>query len=176
MARIILTWFGGMNFGSGLRFLASLTDPYLNWWRNKLNLRVGVLDLSPLAGIAALSVAQTICTSIARQGSISLGIIVAVIISAGWSIISTIVGFCLVALILRLIAYIMNVNMFSPFWRVVDTIASPLQRNIVRIFFGNKMLPFFTMFLIAAGALTLVLIAGNLLRGFLVMLLINVPL
>ncbi|MCL2761614.1 MAG: YggT family protein [Treponema sp.] len=159
--RIILTWFSHMQRGRFVEFISRITDPYLNWWRQKFNLRVGVLDISPIVAMAALSVLQTICSTIAIQGRISLGIILAVCLSAIWSAASFVLGFCLLVLVLRFVAYIGNSNMYAPFWSIVDTISRPLLYRINRIIFGNRQVRFVTGIIASAAVLIVVWIGGR---------------
>ena len=140
--RILMTWFSHVRSGRVVNFLTRITDPYLNWWRDKLGLRVGFLDLSPLAGMAVLSVLQTICSHISRQGRISLGIILGVCLSALWSAVSFLLGFCVIILVLRLIGYFINANIYNHFWRVVDTISRPLLYHVNRIIFGKRLVSY----------------------------------
>ena len=163
LIRIILTWFGPIHYRKPILFLAAITDPYLNWWRQKLNLRAGTLDLSPIAAMAALSVLQTICSAAAIEGRISLRIILSVCFNALWSAISFILGFCLIVLVLRFIAYMINSDMHSTFWRVVDSISRPLLYRINRMIFGKRLVNFTTGIIVAIIALAVVWIAGGLL-------------
>jgi YggT family protein len=151
--RIMLTWFGSTRYSGPVQFLSRVTDPYLDWWRRKLNLRMGFLDLSPLAAMAALSVAQTICSSIARQGRISLGTILAVCLSAVWSAASFILGFFIVVLVLRLFAYFSNRNMYGPFWQAIDSISRPLLYRINRIIFGKRIVQYMISILASIAVL-----------------------
>jgi len=138
--RIMLTWFSHVPSAKPLEILARITDPYLNWWRGKLGLRIGYIDLSPLVGILALSVVQTIFTVISQQGRISVGIILGVSLSALWSAVSFLLGFCAIILALRFIGYLINANIYRPFWRAINTIAQPIQYRISRIIFGKKII------------------------------------
>jgi YggT family protein len=142
--RIILTWFPGAQHSGPARMLARITDPYLNWWRVNFPLRAGFLDLSPLVAMAALSVVQNICARIAQQGRVSLGIILAVCLRALWSTMEFLIGFCIIILVLRLIAYFCSANMYSPFWQVIDSISRPLLYRINRILFGRRIVGFKT--------------------------------
>jgi len=159
--RIFLTWFSGAEFGRPVEILARITDPYLDWWRRRLNLRAGYLDLSPIAAMAALSVAQTICSAIAQTGRITLGLMLVVCLSALWSAVSFILGFCIVVLVLRLIAYIINANMFGTFWRVIDSISNPLMYRINRIIFRNRLVHFTTSIIVSILVLTVLWIGGS---------------
>ncbi|MDR2575163.1 MAG: YggT family protein [Treponema sp.] len=159
--RIILTWFSGGEFGKPMEVLARITDPYLDWWRRRLNLRAGYLDLSPIVAMAALSVAQTICSAIAQTGRFTLGLLLAVCLSALWSAVSFLLGFCLVVLILRLIAYFINADMFGIFWRVIDSISRPLLYRVSRIIFGRRIIHFSTSIIITILVLTALWIGGK---------------
>jgi len=157
--RIILTWFAHVRYSKPVQILSGITDPYLNWWRSKLNLRVGVLDLSPIVGITFLSVAQTLCARISYHGKITLGVVIGLVLIALRSIILFILGFCFVILVLRFIAYKANFNIYSPFWQVIDTISKPLLYRINRIVFGKRLIRFSTAIITAIIALALLWIA-----------------
>jgi len=159
--RIILTWFSGAEFGRPVEILARITDPYLDWWRRRLNLRAGCLDLSPIAAMAALSVAQTICSAIAQTGRITIGLMLVVFLSALWSAVSFILGFCIIVLVLRLIAYIINADMFGTFWRVIDSISNPLMYRVSRIIFRNRLVHFTTGIIVSILVLTVLWIGGS---------------
>jgi YggT family protein len=175
--RIILTWFPDTGYSRLAQFLSRITDPYLDWWRRKLNLRVGVLDISPLAGILALSVAQNITSSIARQGSISLGFILAIVISAVWSAASFILAFCIIALVLRLFAYITNKNIYNgQFWQIIDIVTRPLMYRINRIIFGNKIVSYTAGIIVSIAALVVLWILGRFVISLLTSMLMGLPL
>jgi YggT family protein len=158
--RIILTWFSG-TFGRPAEILAVITDPYLDWWRQRLNLRAGYLDLSPIAAMAALSVAQTVCSAIAQTGRFSLGLLLAVCLSALWSAVSFLLGFCLIVLVLRLIAYLINADMFGTFWRVIDSISKPVMYRVSRIIFGKRIVRFSTSIIFSILVLTALWLGGK---------------
>jgi len=174
--RIIFTWFSGDQFSGPMEVLSRITDPYLDWWRQRLNLRAGYLDLSPIVAMAVLSVAQTICSAIAQTGRFSIGLLLAVCLSALWSAVSFLLGFCLVVLVLRLIAYVINANLFGTFWRVIDSISNPLQYRISRIIFGKRIIRFSTSIIISIFIFTALLVGGNILIRFVSDLLFRFPL
>jgi YggT family protein len=168
--RIILTWFSGANYGRPLQLLAQITDPYLNWWRQRFRLQAGILDLTPLAAMAALSVVQTVFAAIARQGRISPAIIIIVCLNALWSVVSFILGFCILVLALRLFAYFINANMFSHFWQIVDAISRSMLYSINSIIFRKRIVSFFTGIISAIAVLIVAMAAGR----FIVMQLIGI--
>jgi YggT family protein len=157
--RIMLTWFSGISSNRAVALLEGITDPYLNWFRRFTGLRVASLDLSPIAAIAVLSVVNTIFVTIGRQGRISLGFILAIILSALWSALSFALGFCTIVLGLRLIAYITNQNVYGSFWRIVDTISQPIRYRVERIIFRGRLVHLQTG-LITSTAVLLILWIG----------------
>ena len=173
--RIMLTWFSNAPYGKPVQILAAITDPYLNWWRQRLNLHAGALDLSPIVAMAALSIVQTICSTIADQGRISLGIILAVCLFALWSAAAFILGFCVIILALRFIGYMCNSNMYSTFWRIIDSISQPLQYRINRIIFGRRLVRFTTGLIVSIVALVVAWVGGGLIVGLLTGLLLRLP-
>ena len=174
--RIILTWFSGIPSGRLMDFLSRITDPYLNWWRQKFPFRVGHFDFSPLMGIVTLSVAQTVCSMAYRQGKITLGIILAVCLSALWSVISFLLTLSIIILVLRLIAYFTNASIYSPFWQVVDQFSRPLLYRINRIMFGRKLVDYKVGIFSAIAALALLRIGGGIGIQKLTALLVGLPL
>jgi YggT family protein len=159
--RIIITWFGNAQYSRPAQLLGRITDPYLDWWRRTFPLKAGILDLSPLLGMAALSVAQTICSSIARRGKITIGTILAVCLSALWSAAAFILGFCFIVLVLRLIAYVTNSNTYSPFWQAIDSISRPLLYRINRIFFGRKIPGYMTSIIVSLAVCAALWLVGG---------------
>ena len=173
--RIIITWFSQGVPSKPVEFLSRLTDPYLNWWRKILKLRIGVLDLSPLAGIAALSILQRMLYYLAGEGRVSLGIFLAMILVSAWSIIGFILGFCTLLLVIRFIGYITNRNMYSHFWRLIDTITQPILYRLNRIIFGNRIPEFKKGILLSALLLGVVWIGGGFIIPYIARFLSKLP-
>jgi YggT family protein len=174
LIRIMLTWFGKTQFGKPAEILGRVTDPYLDWWR-RFPLRAGFLDLSPILGMAALSLVQTIFSTIAYYGSISLGIILAIALSSLWSVVSFFLGFFILVLALRLFAYLTNRNIYSGFWRIIEAIAQPVLYRISRIIFGNRLVNYRAGMIVSIAVLLALMIAGKFAVGLAVGLLIRLP-
>jgi YggT family protein len=157
--RIILTWFSGVNYGRPVEFLRRITDPYLNWFRRFRFLRMANLDLSPIAALAALSVAHNIFVTLSDYGRITLGFILAMVVSVLWSAASFILLFLLIVLVLRFVAYLTRRNVYgaySPidaFWRVVDSLSRPVIYRINRIIFRNRLVRYHTGLLTSIAVL-----------------------
>jgi YggT family protein len=167
--RVMLTWFPGAQHGRAAGLLSSVTDPYLNWFHRFTFLRVANMDLSPLAGIAILSVANNIFLTVARFGRITVGIVLSLLCSAIWSVASFVLIFFVVVLALRLAAYLTNRDVYHGFWRVVDQVSAPILYRINRILFGKRLVRYITG-ISSALAVLVVLRIG---LGFLVRLGLN---
>ena len=174
--RIIISWFSRSYYSRPVDLLCRITDPYIDWWRKTLNLRLGFLDLSAIVAIAALSVLRSILSSISHYGKIGVGIILGIILMAVWSIISFILGFCLIVLILRLFAYITNRNIYTSFWKIVESISQPLLYKSNRLIFGNKIGSYLKGILITILIMTAIWIGGGYLIPLIVNLLLSLPL
>jgi YggT family protein len=180
--RIILSWFSGGVFsqdnrpGSLYGFLCSICDPYLNWFRRFRLFRNSAIDFSPLIALAALSFAHNIFLSWGQIGRISITMVLILFLQAVWSILSWVLGFFIVILILRMIAFLANSNIYSPFWRFVDFISQPILYRISRIFFPTRITGY--LFRIIFSIVVLIVL-GVIVRGivqFASMLLIQLPL
>jgi len=136
--RILLTWFRGVDFGKPYVFLCSICDPYLNWFRRFRIFRNSSIDFSPLIALAVLSVVHSILLSWGMTGRISIAGILVMLLNALWTVLSWVLGFFIVILFLRMIAFLGNSNIYSPFWRFIDFIAQPVIYRISRIFFPTR--------------------------------------
>jgi len=173
--RIIITWFSGNVAGKPVNFLARITDPYLDWWRRNLNLRLGFLDLSPIAAIAFLSLVQNLLYSFVRIEKITVGNILAIILLSLWPIVSFILGFCLILILLRFIAYLTNRDMYGTFWRIIDAITQPLLYRTNRIIFGDKITGYVKGVIISFLVLAAIWLGGKLIIPQIAKLLVKLP-
>jgi YggT family protein len=172
--RVMLSWFNAPSLGRPAELLTRITDPYLDWWRRFPILRTGFIDLSPIAAMAVLSMVQTTCGIAVRYGRISLGILLTIVLQAIWSILSFVLGFFIIVLLLRLIAYLSSRNIYSAFWRIVDSISQPVLYRITRIFYRRRLINYLAGIILSIGVLAALGIGGHilviLLSGFLLRL------
>ncbi|MDR0322308.1 MAG: YggT family protein [Treponema sp.] len=173
--RIILSWFADSVSGKPVEILSRITDPYLDWWRRNINLRIGFLDFSAVVALVFLSVIQSILLTLAAAERITLGNILAIVLSSVWSIVSFIILFFIIIIILRAIAYITSRDIYSPFWNTINTISQPVMYRMNRIIFGNKTGNYMTGMLVTLLLLIVLLVGGKMLMPFLVNLLYNLP-
>ena len=173
--RIMISWFAGAAAGKPVDILSRITDPYLNWWRQNLKLQLGFMDFSPVAGIVFLSILQSILYTLARSNGITLGIILSIILTSVWSIVSFVIGFWFLVIVLRMIAYFTNRDVYSGFWRVVDSVSQPLLYRLNRIFFGNRIVGYLKGMIVSSLALAVVRVGGGYAVPYLAGLLVNLP-
>jgi YggT family protein len=177
LIRILVSWFSGRDYYSGpVELLGRITDPYLNWWRNVLNLHIGFMDFSPIVAIAVLSMLRSIIYSISTYEQITIGIILAIVLASAWSIVSFILGFFIIVLIIRIFAYLTNRDTFSPFWRVVDSISQPILYKTNRIFFRRKIPSYMRGIIVSTLALALIWVLGGYIMPIFAKLLAGLPL
>jgi len=150
--RIILTWFAGMDYGGFQEVLAKITDPYLDWFRRFPALRMGYLDLSPIVALGVLSLFNRVLNTLAAYGTISIGIILALILQAVWGAVSFFLGFLIIVLILRLIAHLLRLGSNS-FWRIIESISQPVLYRINRFIFRSRIVIITTSIIISLAVL-----------------------
>ena len=167
--RIMLTWFSGAQYGKAADLLRQVTDPYLNWFRRFSFLRVANMDLSTIAAMAALALANTVFFTLARVGRITLGIMLSALCSVIWSALSFILNVFIIILALRLAAYLTNRDVYHGFWRVVDQVSAPVLYRINRIVFGRRLVRYMTGIVVSLGVLLILRIG----LGFLARLGLN---
>jgi YggT family protein len=158
--RIILSWFGNMVGGKAVDVLNRITDPYLDWWRQKLPLKIGNFDFSVIPAIVFLSFIQNIFRVLSTADRITIGFLLSQILFSIWNIISVIIGFFIIIIIIRLIGYLINSNIYSPFWSVIDSLTQPILYSINRIFFGKKIGGYLKGIILSLIFLILILVGG----------------
>lgn len=173
--RIIITWFSGSNFGRPYEILTSITDPYLNYFRQFSFLKFGMMDFSPIAGILLLVIIMNVLNTISSYGSITFGLILAIITGSIWSAVNFLITFFIMLIIIRLITGMLNATRQSSLMTTIETIISPVTNFVYYKIFKNNNITYTTC-LAASGAILLVLlISGNALISYLGNFLGNLP-
>jgi YggT family protein len=158
--RIMLSWWSGVTFGRVYEFLKDITDPYLLWFRRFRFLRLGNIDLSPIAALAVLAIANNLALVMGNSGRITLGFVFALALQVVWSAVSFVLGFFAVIIGLRLLAYVIRANIYRPFWQIVGSISEPVLYRINRIIF-RRPVSFVRSMVIAIAVLAgLILLMG----------------
>ena len=168
--RIVLTWFQSDDFGQISGFLARITDPYINWFRQFSFLQIAGMDLSVIAALISLWIIRSVVVNVAYAGTISFGMILAIIVNAVAGALFFFLTLFLILAVIRVIGSLFGANTALRFWIVLDQILEPLVHRVVTPFSGEKFVSYQNA-LIIFGAIDLVAI---LLGRFVVALLVGV--
>lgn len=161
--RIILTWIPNLNYSKFGQLLASICDPYMNYFRNIRFLRIGNMDFSPVLSIGLLVVASNLLSTLAVTGQLKIGYLIASIISMIWSILASILNFLIILLIIRVIALFVSKGN-STFWYSLDKTLNPVVYKVAGIFRGrNTFMTQKTAYVITIVTIFVLRIAGNIL-------------
>ncbi|MBO5125898.1 MAG: YggT family protein [Spirochaetaceae bacterium] len=161
--RIILTWIPNLNYSKFGQLLASICDPYMNYFRNIRFLRIGNMDFSPVLSIGLLVVASNLLSTLAVTGQLKIGYLIASIISMIWSILASILSFLIILLIIRVIALFVSKGN-STFWYSLDKTLNPVVYKVAGIFRGrNTFMTQKTAYVITIVTIFVLRIAGNIL-------------
>jgi len=173
--RVILTWFSWERNSAFMSFLCSITDPYLNWFRRFPFLKTGYIDFSPIAALGILSLVNRVFAILAAYGTISLGIILALVLQLFWGVVSFILGFSIIILVLRLVAQYAAKNSSNSFWRIIDGLSQPVLYRVNRLLFRSRIVSFKTGLLISIACLGAVYFILRILVAFLSGMLAKMP-
>lgn len=173
--RILLTWFQGADFGRVTEILARITDPYIAWFRRFDFLRIGGVDLSVIAALVTLWIVRSIAINIAYTGSVTFGIILAIVLNAVAGVFFFFLTLFLFLAVIRLLGSIFGANTSLRFWIVVDQLIEPLVHRVVSPFARGKSVSYQNA-LIIFGVIDLVaLLLGRFLVSLLSGLLQSLP-
>jgi YggT family protein len=136
--RILLTWFPRVSYSSFARFLANVCDPYLNIFRKLTFLRINYVDFSPAVAIIVMSGVSSIAGSFAAGQIVTVGRILAAVVSVCGSIVSSILSFLILLVIIRLIVQIFAPHSTFQLWYSLDQMLHPLFDRVSGIFGGQQ--------------------------------------
>lgn len=138
---IVLTWIPGAKFTKFGRFIASATDPYLNFFSRFNFLRIGNIDFSPIISIGLLSVVSSILSGIQSSGRIWFGGILSTIILMLWNIISSIMSIFFLLVLIRWIVLIVQKGRtsFDSGWNQVDQLLNKFTYKVASTFTKSSM-------------------------------------
>jgi len=173
--RIMLTWFQGPSLGRPMQILIAVTEPYLALFRRIPALRTDRIDFSPIIALIVLVILQNITSTIARLGTISIGIVLGLIISALWSAISFLLLFFIILIVVRIIGWLLNANSVSPIWQTLDLILHPIVYRVSNLFSGGRPLTYPLGLAITGGTFLVASLVLRFVIKLLVSFLMNLP-
>jgi YggT family protein len=136
--RILLTWFPSVSYSSFARFLANVCDPYLNIFRKIAFLRINYVDFSPAVAIIVMSGVSSIARSFAAGQIVTVGRILAAVVSVCGAIVSSILVFLILLVIIRLIVQIFAPHSTFQLWYSLDRMLHPWFDRVSGIFGGKQ--------------------------------------
>jgi len=176
--RIILSWFRTVDENNQLiRIVRKITDPYLSLFRGIKFLKLGMFDLSPMAGIVLLVIVQVILTyieeAIRRDFPITFVLIIIAVLSVLWQSIAWILMLLIILCLIRAGSLFFVNNPSGRFWHVLDMIVQPISNGLEKIV--RRDLKYTQALLISALVLIVFRFAGEFLITQLFNLLLQIP-
>ena len=137
--RVIFAWLRPNMFNPIVRFVYSLTDPYLKMFAGIKFLRVGSIDFTPLLAFYLLYLLQELSYKVILTGYFSLELLISLIIVLLFRFVYFILFIFIVAVGLRFIFEIIGLRVNNVFVSIVYSISEPAirpLRNYLRL--GNS--------------------------------------
>lgn len=176
MIRVMLTWFRAAQSHQVFRYLAVITDPYINWFRRFSVLKFGMMDFSPIIAFVILGFVINIANSIATYGKITVGIILALLVNGIWSILSFILVLLIILTIIRILgATVARSGFIAQMSSGIDSIIEPITSWVRRTIFRNKFTPYTTQLGISLAILIALNIGGRFIFNYLTRLAAGLP-
>lgn len=175
--RVMLSWFQRSVSGRPWELLVRVTEPYLAPFRRLSFLRVGLLDLSPIAAVLVLVVALDLVGTLQQFGRLTVGILLAALAGALWSGVSLLIVLFLIILVILILSFRRAAG--SPLVRAMAALVQPLVEfvslRVVRVFSPRKPLGGLQALLVTALLLIVLLIGGRALVSLLRVALLRLP-
>jgi YggT family protein len=131
--RIVLTWFRASLYGRPWQLLERATEPYLALFRRVSLLRQGLFDFSPVVAILLIVVALDLVNELLLYGQLTLGFVLASLVSALWSGVSFLLLLFAVVGVVRLAGFWARIARNPGLWRALDMIVQPMVSWVSRL-------------------------------------------
>jgi YggT family protein len=135
---VFFSWVPSLVNTKGGRLIARFTDPYLDLFHGIELFRTPNVDFSPIVALAVLSVVNNLFMTLSYAVRITFGFILSLILDAGWSAISFLLGFFLVIVLVRTIGFIARIATLHPLWQILDGIINPLLFKVNRLIYRGR--------------------------------------
>jgi YggT family protein len=175
----MLAWLRRSSAGRAWELLVQVTEPYLSLFRRLRFLRIGPLDLSPLAAILVLVMGLDLVSALQTYGRLTLGAFLAAFTGALWSGVSFLVMLFLILVGIVFLTISFRRGTGSPLVRALSDLIHPVialvGRAAVRLFSLRRPLGEVPLLLLSAVLLITVLIGGRALIFMLQSALLGLP-
>ena len=173
--RIVLTWFQGMIYSKAFHYLAAVTEPYLALFYRLKFLRRGIFDFTPIAAILVLVIILDMLSALIYTGRLTLGYVLAAMVTALWSGVSFILLLFLVIGSIRILIIAFRRGSDSPSLKVFDIMIQPVVAFVMRIVKLGKRAGYTQYLLLTVGFLLVFWLLGRFLVSELVSLFRSLP-
>jgi len=142
--RVMLSWFPGAEYSKFGQVLSQMCDPFLNLFRRFRFLRFSSFDFTPAIALCVLMALQSFFASLSTGAGFRVSTILAMLLMLLANIITSLIGFILLIIVIRLVAYLIVGDGKSSYsiWTVVDRSLSPLIFRIAGLVFRNSSISF----------------------------------
>ncbi|MEL3906268.1 MAG: YggT family protein [Treponema sp.] len=139
LIRILMSWVPSITYSPVGQFLASLCDPYLNWFKRFKFTQIGMVDFSPVLALGTLSIVSEFFSTFIRTGQVSLwGLFISFILMV-WSFVGFVLNLLMIFLIIRLLYDIFSSSNTSQFWYTLDRFLNPVISKTTGMFSSKPM-------------------------------------
>ena len=179
MLRIMLSWFRRTGDSGASQLLVRVTEPYLSFFRQFRALRLGLLDLSPIAAILVLVVALDLVGALQAFGRLTVGIFLSALVGALWSGVSFLIVLVLIIVVVLILMLTLGQGYASPLAQTMASLVRPVVAFvgglIARLFSPRRALGEVPALVLTAVLLVVLLIVGRALTVLLRPFLLNLP-
>ena len=173
--RIILTWFKGSLQGKAGELLKQATDPYLEIFSRITFLKQGMFDFTPLAGILVLVIALDLVNGLLVFGRITIGLLLASVISAVWGGLSFLLLLFLVLGVVQIVSTLFSGNSESPLLRMINLMFQPIIDLVARFLRPKRELSHNQYLYISLGLIFFIRLLGGIVLSRFIELLYALP-
>lgn len=171
---VVMSWFPGSRNSRFGYYITQACEPFMNFFR-RFNVRIGVLDFSPVLAFGALVLISGVFSNIATYGAIRLGTLLASLLQVCWSLCSSVITVFNVIIIIRLVIHLAGKDFKLEICRTLDTIISPVQTRVSSLLFRNRFKTYRIQLACTLGVCIVAQILGSWLIGLLATLLVKLP-
>lgn len=138
IVRIFFSWVPSLINTKWGRAIARFTDPYLNLFSGIPLFKTPNIDFSPIVALAVLSVVNNLFMTLSYAVRITFGFILSLLLDAGWSAVSFLLGFFIVIVLVRIVGYLAHFATLHPLWQILDSIINPLLFRINKLIYRGR--------------------------------------
>ncbi len=131
--RVLFAWMRPNMFNPIVRFIYSVTDPYLKIFANLKFLRIGYFDFSPIVAFYLLYLLQELTYRVILTGYFSLTLLISLIVVLLFRFVYFIIFIFIVTVGLRLIFDIIKIRSSNMFITAVYSMSEPAVRPFRRL-------------------------------------------